>query len=115
MDYIKSEEKLIFGGGVIGRHRTLCITNKRLLFLHKKTIEREIHLSDILEVYPQSQGGSGLTQLVIRRSFQTEIITFHSGEKGNLSSVSSNDTDMASKYVGMINELLIPLDNFGFL
>ncbi len=112
MDYIKSEEKVIFDGGVIGRHRNLCITNKRLLFLHKKTIEREIHLSDILEVYPQSQGYSDLTQLVIKRSFQTEIITFHSGDKGNLCFVSSNETGMATKYVDMINELLIHFDDF---
>jgi len=108
---LESGENLLLNEGKIGWHKTLAVTNKRLLFLNRDTIENEIRLINILEVYPKTQSFTGLTQLVIKFMNGTEkSLIFKSGDKdllaGGLNYADSNATNMANRYVNLINRVL---------
>ena len=108
---LEKGEKLLLNEGKIGWHKTLGVTNKRLLFLKKDAIEREIMLSDILEVYPKTQGFTGLTQLAIKYTDgDEETIVFKTGDSdllfGGLNYAESNATNMANRYVNLINRVM---------
>jgi hypothetical protein len=105
---LKTGEQLLLNEGKIGWHRTLGLTNERL---NRETIEREIRLSDILEVYPKTQGFTGLTQLGIKLMSGTEeSIVFKTGDAdlllGGLNFAGSNATNMTNRYVNLINRVL---------
>jgi hypothetical protein len=108
---LEANEQLLLSEGIIGWHKTLGLTNKRILFLDREIIERQVLLSDILEAYPKTQSFTGLTQLVIKHiNGQTEIITFKTDDTnlllGGLNYANSNATNMTNRYVNLINRVL---------
>ncbi len=108
---LENDENLLLNEGKIGWHKTLGVTNKRLLFLNKDKIEREILLDNLLEVYPKSQSFTGLTQLVIKhKTGNEETIIFKTGDSdllfGGMNFADSNAQNMANRYVNLINRVM---------
>jgi hypothetical protein len=111
MTLLQNDETLLLNEGKTGWHKTLAVTNKRLLFLNKDKIEKEFQLSNVLEVYPETQSFTGLTKLVIKFTDGTaESIIFKTGDSdlllGGLDFAGSNASNMANRYVNMINRVL---------
>lgn len=77
---LENGEHIILDEGKCGRHTTLTLTNRRLLFLNKDKIEDEIALADVAEVYADTQVFTNMTQLKIRtlKGIERKII-FKSG------------------------------------
>ncbi len=112
---MKKGEEMILKEANTSKGMTLALTNKRLLFLKKDTIEKEIRLEEIDEAYPHTEYTGGPRMIIKLRNGVEETIYFRlgvfdsliGGLFGDINFIDQKSKTVINRYITAINKSII--------